>query len=372
MIQSMTPLLEGIGKRDVALALLFTAVGMALMVTNVSDGEIAASPLAVPLFLLVTLPVLWRRVAPVTVAGLVTAAWLLHLALFGPDVIRCGVVLPIVLVLAFTAGAELTGRAALATLALAIAVIVGEGVVYIGVGFSVVIVGVAGALFLTGRLVRSRRQLAGELELRSHELRRARDERARLEVQVDRERLSTELDALLQRRLGELARLADAGAGTAEPAVATATLADIERESRRTLDEMRALVGALRSDDDAPTQPQPTLAHLEAMLLRAKGDHARLRVEGSPRVLPAGVELSAFRVVEHLLDGVESAPDVDVLVRFADDALEIAVTGAARRRAKASIERARERVRLQHGTLEATVRGGRAEALVSLPVATAG
>jgi hypothetical protein len=44
------------------------------------------------------------------------------------------------------------------------------------------------------------------------------------------------------------------------------------------------------------------------------------------------------------------------------------VSGPARRRAKASIERARERARSQHGTLEASVRGGRAEAAVSLPV----
>jgi hypothetical protein len=58
-------------------------------------------------------------------------------------------------------------------------------------------------------------------------------------------------------------------------------------------------------------------------------------------------------------------------VRFCDDALELAVSGPARRTAKASIERARERVRLEHGTFEATVKGGRAEAEVSLPVLAA-
>jgi signal transduction histidine kinase len=372
MIATMETRHERIGRRDVALALLFTALGVMLMIVNVGDEVVAAAPLAVPLFVLVTAPLLWRRVAPVAVAAVVLGAWLLHLALFGADIIRCGVVLPIAMVLAFTGGAELEGRRALATLGLAVALIAAEGIVFTGAPFALVVAAVAVALFAIGRLVRSRRALAADLELRSQELRRTRDERARLEVAVDRERLSTELDALLQRRLGELARLADAGAGATEPGVASATLADIERESRSTLDEMRALVGALRSEDDAPMRPQPTLAHLEAMLLRAKGDRARMRVEGNPRVLPAGVELSAYRVVEHLLEGVEDAQSVDVLVRFADDALEIEVAGLARRRAQASIQRARERVRLQHGTLEATVRGGRAEALVSLPVATAG
>jgi hypothetical protein len=104
------------------------------------------------------------------------------------------------------------------------------------------------------------------------------------------------------------------------------------------------------------------------MLVRAKGAGARLRVEGAPRALPAGVELSAYRVVEHLLDALRDEPDVEVTVRFADDALELSVAGPVRRRGEQAIERARERVRLHDGTLEATTRDGRAEALVSLPL----
>ena len=86
-------------------------------------------------------------------------------------------------------------------------------------------------------------------------------------------------------------------------------------------------------------------------------------------MLPAGVELSAYRIVEHLLSALEDAPGVEVGVRFGEDALEIAVAGPAGRRGEgAAIERARERARLQRGTLDAT-RGGRAEAVALLPVA---
>ena len=225
------------------------------------------------------------------------------------------------------------------------------------------------AIWAIGRIVRSRKQMAGELEARTAELRDARDERARMEVASDRARLSGELDELLQRRLGELARLADEGSRPSDAAGAAATLAEIERASRRTLEEMRAIVGVLRDDSsEVPTAPQPTLTHLQALLVRAKGTDARLTVEGNPRVLPPGVELSAYRIAEQLLAALDDAPDVEVRVRFGDEALELAVSGPARRRAKASIERARERVRLEQGTLEATVRGGRAEAAVSLPV----
>jgi hypothetical protein len=72
--------------------------------------------------------------------------------------------------------------------------------------------------------------------------------------------------------------------------------------------------------------------------------------------------------VEHLLDAVDDAPGVSVRVRFAEDALEISVSGPARRRHDDAIKRAQERVRLHHGTLEATTRDGFAEALASLPI----
>ena len=130
-------------------------------------------------------------------------------------------------------------------------------------------------------------------------------------------------------------------------------------------------MGVLRYDPlNTAVAPQPTLTHLEALLIRAKGTGARLRVEGNPRVLPAGVELSAYRVVEHLLDALQDGADVEVCVRFGDEALELRVSGRARRRAEtdAAIARARERIALQRGTIEARTRGGRAEAVAQLPV----
>jgi signal transduction histidine kinase len=236
----------------------------------------------------------------------------------------------------------------------------------------VFVVPLAAAIWGVGRLVHSRGRMVGELEARTSELREARDERARLEVATDRARLSAELDELLQRRLGELARLADSGSRESDSHTAKARLAQIETESRRTLDEMRAVVGVLRHDEgDAPVAPQPTLTHLEAMLLRARGSDTRLKVDGNPRALPAGVELSAYRIVEHLLEALQDAPGVEVSVRFGSDALELTVAGPLRRRGEEAIERARERVQLLSGTLETRTGDGRAEAVVSLPILAA-
>ena len=384
MMEAMTSARERIGRRDVVIATVLTLLGLLLMYANVVDDEQRTNPDAqavihvgnllplefgIPLFLLVTVPLLWRRAAPVAAAGASIGGLVLNDLLVGTEFLRCGVVLPTALFFAFTAGAQLEGRESRIAFVCAMGLTVLDFSVEFGAPTTAVMATVTAAIFGIGRIVRSRGRMADELQSRTAELREARDERARLEVANDRARLSRELDELLQRRLGELALMADEGNRPSDAAAATATLVDIERASRRTLEEMRAVVGVLRNDSpDAPTEPQPTLTHLEALLVRAKGGDTRLTVEGSPRVLPVAVELSAYRIVEHLLEALEDAPDVEVRVGFGDDALEIAVSGPARRRAKASIERARERARLERGTLEATVRGGRAEAVVSLPV----
>ena len=382
MIGSMALARRGIGKRDVAIAAVLTALGVLLMYANVHDYDVAEYKresavwvhgllpvgFAIPLFLLVTVPLLWRRVAPVETAAVVFGALVVNVVATG-TLTRCGVLLPTTFVLAFTVGSQLEAREGRIAFALVLAAVTLDAGIEFGPITTAVMLGVALAMWGIGRIVRSRVRMAAELDARTKELREARDERARLEVATDRARLSHELDELLQRRLGELGRLASEGARPGDAAAATATLAQIERESRSTLEQMRAVVGVLREDSaEAPTDPQPALTNLEALLLRAKGGRARLTVEGNPRVLPPVVELSAYRIVEQLLDALEDASDVEVRVRFADSALELAVAGPARRRAKAAIERASERARLQHGTLEATVRGGRAEAAVSLPV----
>jgi hypothetical protein len=209
------------------------------------------------------------------------------------------------------------------------------------------------------------------LRERNAELRAQRETNARLEVESDRVRLSGELDELLRTRLAELTQLAEAGARDEDAGLA---LARIEAESRATLEQMRSVVGLLRDGDVASTEPQPTLAHLEALLLHEKGTEAQLTVTGEPRVLPAGLELSAYRVVEHLLGATGDEPGVQVHVDFGADALEVTVVGPARnsrRRSEAAWDRARERLALHHGSLNSEVVGGRARATAALPVLVA-
>ena len=151
-------------------------------------------------------------------------------------------------------------------------------------------------------------------------------------------------------------------------------MAGIEAESRQTLSEMRDIVGVLRGGEPS-LAPAPSVAHLDALLARNGRSDARLVVSGSPRALPASVELSAYRIVEHLLGvlGDDSAGPVEVHVAFEDDALELRVSGPVHRGAdvRGAVARARERARLQEGTLNFKLARGRARAVAQVPLVAA-
>jgi hypothetical protein len=371
MIESLRLASAKLGKRDIAIAIFFCVASVVYLAADRKYDVAKPSLAAFPFFLLIMAPIAWRRAAPVAAAGAILAALLANIAVFG-EFARCGIVIPLLMVLVFSIGAQLPWRQGLIGLGLVLGSLLAvclwdgpDGAMPSSFPFVLPFVLV---VWGAGCLLHSRGEVASQLSARTAELRQARDRRARLEVAADRARVSAELDELLQRRLGELASLAEAGGRAGDAAAATAALQEIEAESRRTLNQMRAVVGVLRDEGDGDgREPQPTLTHLEALLLRTRGADARLTVQGCPRVLPAGVELSAYRIVEHLLDALEDVP-VDVAVRFGDDALELTVAGPSRRPNAAAIKRAQERVQLHRGTLESSTSGGRAQAVASLPM----
>jgi hypothetical protein len=350
------------------LALMHMQVGMKVGVRD--DGVTIDSNSAwLYLYLAAPLAVLWWRRSVIAVVLVATAVILLHTVLFG-QVVRCGAGLPLAFVLSFCAGYQEDRRKAWWSLGavelLAVAVLLRDAAVGMEI-FPVIAVMCAGGWWVA-TLASRRSTLAHELRVRNDELRALRDQRAQLEVTGDRARLSGELDSLLDRRLRQLTTLAEAGTRTEDPAAAHALLTRIEGEGRRTLGEMRDVVGRLRGGEVA-LSPAPSVAHLDALLSR---HGARLVVTGDPRALPASVELSAYRLVEHLLAVLERDVEqpVDVRMAFEDTALEVSVTGRVSRGAdiRDAVARARERARLQDGSFQVKLARGRARAVAHFPV----
>jgi signal transduction histidine kinase len=370
--------------RDGVLAAVLTALAAVLAVMNVvsSDAETARDVTAgamahtvdthtwwqVPVFVAAFVPVLWWRRSVVAAAGLSLGLMLLHDLLFG-WVTRCGAALPLAFVFAFL-GALSYGRtkawicgvlSALLTVAV-LAVDASAGPTALVLALPVVLI-----VFGVGRAARHRSLLNRQLKARDEELRQLRDDRAALTVADDRARLSRQLDGLLQERLDELTRVAESAVDL-PPERARAEFAAIEESSRQTMDDMREIVGLLRGGEVA-LAPAPTVAHLDALLARHRSPQSRLTVSGDPRSLPATVELSAYRIVEYLVQALADRP-VQVSIRFDDEALEIGVQGSVARGAdvRAAVARVRERAKLHAGSVDVKLARGSARVVAQLPV----
>ena len=95
-----------------------------------------------------------------------------------------------------------------------------------------------------------------------------------------------------------------------DPAHAEAAFATVEETGREALTELRRLLGVLRrEDEDIALAPQPSLAHVGSLVRRfaAGGLPVELRVEGEPRALSAGVDLTAYRLVQEALGRARDA-----------------------------------------------------------------
>jgi signal transduction histidine kinase len=116
------------------------------------------------------------------------------------------------------------------------------------------------------------------------------------------------------------------------PDQARVALETISAMSRGTLSEMRRLLGMLRdSEGNRSHAPAPGLADLAQLVddVRAAQVPATLRVEGTGDHVPAGLELSAYRIVQEALTNVlkhaGATTQVDVTVRHLPGSVAIEV-----------------------------------------------
>ncbi len=161
----------------------------------------------------------------------------------------------------------------------------------------------AGLLVVTPWLVgRGSRARAQRLALLEQEAR----QRERAAVGEERARIARELHDVVAHSVGAMVAQAQ-GAGRVldrDPERAREALEAIERTGRTALDEMRRSLGVLRrTDADAPLAPQPGLGGLDALVAQARdsGLEVELVTEGEPASLPAGIDLSAYRIVQEAL-----------------------------------------------------------------------
>src|SRR5580693_5765958 len=202
-------------------------------------------------------------------------------------------------------------------------------------------------------------------------------------VMVERGRIARELHDVVAHNVSMIVVQAGAAAHVlhAEQPDVQNALDVIAATGRETVDEMRALLGVLRSDGPDALKPQPGLGDLEQLVcgVREAGLPVTLRIEGSRRPLPPALDLSAFRIVQEALTNTlkHAGPArAQVMVRYEDGlvTLEIADTGCGPhgvRGAGHGLVGMRERAAMFGGELEATpATGGGFTVRARLPLTT--
>jgi signal transduction histidine kinase len=225
--------------------------------------------------------------------------------------------------------------------------------------------------WLVGRDLRRRRQRVGELEDRAERLEREREEQAQLAVAEERGRIARELHDVIAHSVSVIVVQAQAGPHlVSDTKRVVGVFQAIESSGRDALAELRRLLGILRSEDEElAIGPQPGLSSLQSLVeqVRASGVSLELRIEGEPVHLPAGIDLSAYRIVQEALTNVvkhAGGAAAEVAIRYRERALELDVVDDGHSRpigvngAGHGLIGMRERVALYGGTLEAGTRDG--------------
>ena len=370
---------------DALLALVFVVVGQLAVWSPWGDefpsGGFDGPPVVnAALVLLYTAPVAWRRRAPTAALALMVAAASVQLVLVSPTVLFFAGLLPTVVMAYSVALYERPGRE-----------LIGLGICVAGLAiaagatarvsdasdwaFDLLLLVVAWGM---GRLVRGRQLQVAQAE-------RERDQRGRVAAAEERARIARELHDLVAHGVSVMGIQAAAAQVLIDrdPEAARAAMLAVERMSRDALTEMHHLVGVLRdeSSDAAAFAPQPGLGDLDTLLtdVRGAGLPVELVIEGDRRELAAGLELSAYRIIQEALTNSlkhagSATATVSIRYRAEDLELRIADTGAAHAATAAvsggrGIPGMRERVGVYGGELQAGRSNGGYLVRARLPLA---
>jgi signal transduction histidine kinase len=302
------------------------------------EHSMVTPPLAFAIAALCILPLVLRRRFPVSVLVVTAAGTILYQVLghFPPSLVVAGLLLAL-----YTAG-TLIDRKRLAWIAIPLAIAVtasqlpewGNALFWPDMVRTFAIMAVAAVV---GDATRNRRAYVVQVEMRAAEAERTREEEAERRVDEERLRIARELHDVTAHSLSIVAVQSGVALHVldTDPAAARAALTAIRQTSRDSLQELRGMLGILRSSGDAPSNaplaPSPGLARLDDVIrpLREAGLH--VEVTGLPlaEALPAIVDASAYRIVQESLTNVlrhAASASVRVTVARDDDALRIEVT----------------------------------------------
>jgi signal transduction histidine kinase len=284
------------------LAAAVTAVGSAVHDTPHPQRA------AVALLVLAAAPLVVRRIWPVPVFGVVLV---LNAAagLWGHVHAVNGLALLIAL---YTVAAMRPRREALLCAGLLEVAVLTGLLLFAGGGWwydAIFASGMVAAALGLGLYWATRRAYLAELHDRAERLERERDQQGALAAAAERARIAREMHDIVAHHLTVMVTLSDAAvaASASSPERAAEVMRSVSATGRRALADTRRLLGVLRQppgqDPAENLQPVPDLSQLDALIeqVRSAGLDTTLEIHGAARDVPAGVQLTVYRLVQEAL-----------------------------------------------------------------------
>lgn len=190
--------------------------------------------------------------------------------------------------------------------------------------------------WVLGDSLRTRRAYLAQLEERAARLEKEREAQSKVAVAAERARIARELHDVVAHNVSVMVVQADGAAYVLDtaPDQAKKALETISGTGRQALAEMRRLLGVLRTGEHKEAGeyvPQPDVEQIDELVeqCRSAGLPVDFKVEGTPRPLPSGVELTAYRIVQEALTNTRKhgGPNAGASVRlvYFDDGLGLLV-----------------------------------------------
>src|SRR2546426_1002701 len=317
---------------DTSLALVLAALVLSNILT--SGGYLTGSNwVYVPVAGLMTVPLAWRRHAPLPVVAVVMGAFAAQSLILDPTPTPDVELIP-ALIAVYSVAVHGERWVSFAGGGLSL----GAGLVWLGVDDFLLPTVMFGGAWFAGRLVQKRQLYAQAFAERAHVLERERDANARVAAAEERVRIAREMHDVVGHSVSVM--VVQAGAerlalGEERPATREALLA-IERTGREALAEMSRLLGILRKEGEGLSlAPRPSLAQVDVLVqtVRDAGVPVELRVEGEQTPLPPGVDVSAYRMLQEALTNVvkHAGPArASVVVRYDGRTVEVEVSDNGR------------------------------------------
>lgn len=317
------------GAVDLLVAAGSTVAAVVVLFTSSETGVRAPDALGVGLLVLGGAMLVVRRRWPAAVLLTVTLISYLYLS----RDFAGGAELPLMMAALYTAVAE--GRRLVAVAVLAVTV--GGGLAYrLGVDAQdplIVVVTVSLLILITllGEAVHTRRRLQVEVQRRLEVLELEKELETRSRLTAERLRIGRELHDVLAHTITAITVQAGAAAdGLPEGSEARQALRTMRATAQDAMQQLRATVAILRSDEDPTRDAAPRLSDVPDLVggLTEAGIDAEVEVVGDAHELPAVVELTGYRILQEAVTNIlrhSRAAHARVELAYDEDTLTVTV-----------------------------------------------